>query len=389
MKSLKYSILIICEGENTEPLFFNSIRDEIKNKTYNVDAFVRILPEPKTTAKADEKVTESIHKKIRKKRELRKSIGEVPEILDGEPPLRWVKTGIRELKDGTYDEVWVVFDHDNHPAREQAFKEADTLVNGKRVNIAYSSRSFEYFLLLNFERIYRKFTKTDCKIDHKQISCGTNENPNDCGGMICLNGYGRSKGYWKDTKIDVSVFPLIKERLIFGFENSAWLRFLSDHIETNVPIYDRNPYVSTDILVKRLTGFEDYHWQYISDSGIIRGLQLVKNSDFSITIKNASKNTIIIPPNAIYRVQIISLIRTYMGERKVLAPLEEYTFVFEKNTDEVNEYFGLKFEREIILFDFLTNNWKIKILIDYLMSLSYKELTELKVDVQNLIDNQN
>lgn len=55
MKS-KYTILIICEGENTEPLFFNSIRDKIKDNKINIgEVELTLRPEPKTEDIEDEK----------------------------------------------------------------------------------------------------------------------------------------------------------------------------------------------------------------------------------------------------------------------------------------------------------------------------------------------
>ena len=47
MKESKHTILIICEGESTEPLFFNSIKDEILSGTYDINAVINIRPEPR------------------------------------------------------------------------------------------------------------------------------------------------------------------------------------------------------------------------------------------------------------------------------------------------------------------------------------------------------
>ena len=76
MRQSRYSILIICEGENTEPLFFNSIRDEILKRTYEVDATIDIIKEPNVNQENDseELAFHSPHKKKRKPKELRKAI---------------------------------------------------------------------------------------------------------------------------------------------------------------------------------------------------------------------------------------------------------------------------------------------------------------------------
>lgn len=248
MAKTNYTILLICEGENTEPLIFNSIRDRIYSGVYNIDAKITINPEPKVREEGIE-VSQSPHKKKRKKRQLKKAISEEPEIIKGIPPLKWILAGQEELKDGTYDEVWAVFDNDNHPLKEKAFKVAQNPINGKYVNIAFSSRSIEYYFLVHFERFYYRFLKTECKEDGKSIKCGTNKFENDCEGLICINGYARKKGYWDDSKGKQSFFELIEPALEIGFENSSWIRFKSNLEEGKKEIFDRNPYLDIDLLI--------------------------------------------------------------------------------------------------------------------------------------------
>lgn len=52
-----------------------------------------------------------------------------------------------------YDEVWIVFDHDNLPNRDYAFKKS----KAKGVKIAYSSISIEIWFIIHFEDKQRKF----------------------------------------------------------------------------------------------------------------------------------------------------------------------------------------------------------------------------------------
>jgi len=304
MSQSRYSILIICEGDNTEPLFFNSIRDEIQNKTYDIDASIKILPEPKFIKDSynEEKSSNFSHKKQRRKRALRRAIGDEPKVIKGAPPLKWILAGQKELEDGTYDEVWAVFDHDNHPKRKEAFEKAEEKINGKKVKIAFSSRSFEYYILLHFERVYKVFQKTECKENDISVKCGTNQHTNDCNGNECISGYARIRRYWNESKSNKSIFPLIKERLVYGFENSAWLRFMSDSIEKNTPVYDRNPYVNADYLVKRLTNYDEYQWTWISDTRNINGLDVSITTNYQIEIQNKTTKTIIILSNSFFRV---------------------------------------------------------------------------------------
>ena len=44
-----------------------------------------------------------------------------------------------------YDEVWVFIDKDGHPKAKEAIEMARiTEIDGKKINIAFSSRCFEY-----------------------------------------------------------------------------------------------------------------------------------------------------------------------------------------------------------------------------------------------------
>lgn len=134
------------------------------------------------------------------------------------------------------------------------------MIDGKKVNITFSSRSFEYYLLLHFEYLYYPFEETECgeriKGNKHRFECGTNKNPNkDCDGKICINGYARKQGYWKETKSSVSTFPLVADKLVKGLINASRLRAESD-AKTNEPMYNRNPYTNVDLLVGRLIGKE-------------------------------------------------------------------------------------------------------------------------------------
>lgn len=158
------------------------------------------------------------------------------------------------------DESWAVYDKDEHPKHEEAMAEANKIIDGKKVNIAFSSRCFEYYLLLHFEYLYYGFEATECgeRIKGKKqiYECGTGNNPDkDCDGKKCINGYARKHGYWMESKSSVSTFPLVKDKLLKGMINACRLRTESDS-KTDEPIYKRNPYMNVDILVGRLIGKE-------------------------------------------------------------------------------------------------------------------------------------
>lgn len=253
----KYVIRIVCEGDKTEPLFFTSLCALYCKDNDLID--VRTIPQPFIPTNEEmEQTSRGCYKG--KKRKVKTGGNELAEeIIAGVPPLKWVLYARKILSEGV-DESWAVYDKDEHPKHEEAFVEANRIIDGKKVNIAFSSRSFEYYLLLHFEYIYYRFEETECgeriKGNKHIYECGTGKYPDkDCGGRVCINGYARKHGYWKETKSSVSTFPLVRDNLIKGMVNACRLRTESD-AKTAEPIYKRNPYTNVDILVGKLIGKE-------------------------------------------------------------------------------------------------------------------------------------
>lgn len=103
-KEEKKKILIVCEGENTEPSYFKKFK--------------------LTTA-------------------IIKSVGE------GNSTVSLVKRAIQLSKEEEYDKVWCVFDKDDFPAEN--FNNAIFKAKGNNFGVAYSNQAFEYWLILHFE----------------------------------------------------------------------------------------------------------------------------------------------------------------------------------------------------------------------------------------------
>jgi hypothetical protein len=99
----KPSILIVCEGENTEPSYFNQFRI--------------------TSAKV-------------------KSVGE------GYNTISLVNRALALSQQGNYDQVWCVFDKDDFNDNE--FNSAIQIAIANNFGVAYSNQSFEYWLILHF-----------------------------------------------------------------------------------------------------------------------------------------------------------------------------------------------------------------------------------------------
>ena len=103
-------VLIVCEGERTEPLYFRELADHYRLATANIEV-VGSGSDPHTV--------------VRKAKELQK----------------------RERRQGEqYDEVYCVFDRDEHPAFDNASKDA----TDSGLKLARSWPCFELWLLLHF-----------------------------------------------------------------------------------------------------------------------------------------------------------------------------------------------------------------------------------------------
>jgi hypothetical protein len=108
-KRAKPTILIVCEGKNTEPSYF--------------EQFKLSLATIKTVAK-------------------------------GFNTISLVKQAITLSKKGNYEKVWCVFDADpkpDNPKQSQNFNAAVKMAIENGFGVAYSNQAFEYWLLLHFE----------------------------------------------------------------------------------------------------------------------------------------------------------------------------------------------------------------------------------------------
>lgn len=266
----KYSILIICEGEKTEPLYLGDIRDEVcSNNIWQDGVNIKISKEPLIDKPSKKKVK---HKSNRTKRFLKETKKETIERKKIEEaykgiPLRFVREAQMGIEDGTCDEAWAVFDHDNHPKRKEAFAHAAKTINGKNVNIAFSSRSVELWFLLHFELSKKIYLETECtiKTGGKKKPIGCNKTLG-CKGQKCLWGRLRQNKVLENSKKNSHVYNDLKLLIGTAYVNAIKLRKWSLLNEENKPIYDRNPYTDFDHLVRRLfIPIEKVEWVYLNE----------------------------------------------------------------------------------------------------------------------------
>ena len=105
-------ILIVCEGERTEPNYFDQF--EVTNITIDPRGI-------------------------------------------GDNTVRLVEYAIKESKTNDYDQVWCVFDKDSFP--NQNFNRAVELAKNENFGIAYSNESFELWYILHFEYLNSQITR--------------------------------------------------------------------------------------------------------------------------------------------------------------------------------------------------------------------------------------
>lgn len=269
LRPLQKNMLIVCEGEVTEPEYLAVLR-KLALET-GIWEFVEIIPKPRSEAAEQEAENlPSPHKSKRNKRPLK--IVEMPEEADTieqqyawrQTPTNFVKEARNGLKDDVFEETWAVFDRNGHPAHVQAFQLAREPVWQKQVNIAFSSIAFEHWILLHFEKNATAFVKSECKNERgKYLECGSGLHENDCWGGRCVSGHLRSKAFLVgSTKIHDEGFRAMLHDLAApdarakAYENAAWLRHVVPFDEAEP--YLTNPFTNVDFLVKRLLG-EDNH----------------------------------------------------------------------------------------------------------------------------------
>jgi hypothetical protein len=121
------SILIVCEGEKTEPNYFKSLRDFLKLPIINVDVVDKGGAPITVVEKAINLVEQ---RKIDHKRDKNISL---------------------------YESVWCAFDIENPNNNSSLQKAIDKGLQNK-IQLAISNPSFEYWYILHFEQTTRPFT---------------------------------------------------------------------------------------------------------------------------------------------------------------------------------------------------------------------------------------
>ena len=191
------TIFIACEGKNTEPIYFERIKEEIEDD--NCFAITVYPDRNNDKHKSD--------------------------------PMGLINEAQNRIND--FDEVWAVYDKDGYTKHKEAIEKANEIINGKIVNIAFSSISFEHWVLLHFEKNSKTYIKSENIVNEKFIS---NDN--------------YFPEYSKKSNFDI--YPYIRKLMSNAIENASWLRYIKKDELNNDEKYNVNPFTDIDILIKKL-----------------------------------------------------------------------------------------------------------------------------------------
>jgi hypothetical protein len=178
-----------------------------------------------------------------------------PEKSEKKPkttPFEMLNIATNVIKSGTADFAWIVFDKDNHPKLPETFHGAVQ----SNIKIAFSSRSFEQWVLLHYQKSSTPFQATECKDQNdKPTNCGTTTTP-ACAPTNCLTGYLRRQQFIPaySKKKDFDLYNVIKTRTEKAVVNSVWLRFAT---AAQAPLHSLNPYTDVDRLIFKLLDRND------------------------------------------------------------------------------------------------------------------------------------
>lgn len=176
-------LLIVCEGEKTEFNYFDKFIRKCKLRGQRVE--VKVIDVRMNTAK---------------------------ELI----------MFLRNMREEPSDELWAVFDKDGYTRHPDAFN----MAKANNIRIAFSSISFEYWILLHFEYTTRPFGRADEVINHL-----------------------KNKGYIDYEKNDRTTYGKIKDKTPVAVTHAVRVRKYQHQANPDSKIYEMNPYTNVDELL--------------------------------------------------------------------------------------------------------------------------------------------
>lgn len=218
-KKYVYFMLIVCEDQNTEPVYFKQFEELFDN----------LLPE------------ETVY--VKRVGTGRNSFGVVKAAIDERARI------YEDNNHRNIDEAWVVFDKDDldqTPGNRINFESAFELAEKEKINVAYSNECFELWLLLHFIDVNPSLTLPRQEI-YKQLSEAINAS--------LLEG----EKQFEYVHGSADVVDYVSR---FGDEASAMTRadvLKNYHIGLSHTPIESNPVTYVDVLVQSLRAWYRYY----------------------------------------------------------------------------------------------------------------------------------
>lgn len=349
-RSFKNSLVIVCEGTETEYKYFEELASIVRRDQPNRFSRIKVVPTPEEKAATDARRS-SYKRKMRNTTHplflyhVKEEKSAMEYALNCAQPARYVReTQLFMIEDG-YSDGWAVFDKDIHTGHKRAWELAAQM---PRLRIAFSSYSFEEWILCHFERNCHAYhhslcKRQDCGIQHK-----------GCQGRKCLIGRIREKKYIPDfvKSIERLFSNVLAKQLDIAYVNAAWLRSLNKNI---IP-YQQNPYTNVDELVLQLLDIQErFEWVKIGEVFEYEGCKFVLliNKGEILLAYDGTVSLVITPDR----------FRYCTAEGKTISPVATTNLVF---TPDVNEKHVLidKSQRYLLLEEKSGSRPRMKFIIE-------------------------
>lgn len=133
---------------------------------------------------------------------------------------------IEAKREYPYNSIWIVFDKDDHKEINKTFNLAEQ--NRPKIDIVFSNISFEYWILLHFEKTNRFFNNSEQLIRHIE------------------------KIHHFDYSKTMNIYDALKSRISIALRNSKWLYQQNKFDLQSVKPYELNSYTNFDKLYSYL-----------------------------------------------------------------------------------------------------------------------------------------
>lgn len=292
-RKFRSSLVIVCEGTETEYNYFEELASIVMGEQPDRFSRIKVVPTPEEKAANDGRRA-SHKRKLRGNAQplllyyVKEEKTEAVYNQNCAQPARYVREAQLFMIEDGYSDGWAVFDKDIHPGHKRAWELA---VQTPRLRIAFSSYSFEEWILCHFERNSHAYHRSLCK----RQDCGIQHK--GCQGRKCLIGRIREKKYIPDfVKSKERLFSnVLAKKLDTACVNAAWLRSLNKNI---IP-YQQNPYTNVDELVLQLLDIQDrFEWVKVGEVFEYEGHEFVLliNKD-EILLDYDGTASLVITPN--------------------------------------------------------------------------------------------